>query len=59
MMDSAMANLSRGKAGSALNPHDILGAAGDEEENPSGHEFHRGRWSARHAGGVEPLGQRA
>lgn len=31
MMDSAMANLSRGKTGSALNPGDILGAADDEE----------------------------
>lgn len=31
MMDSAMANLSRGKACPALDPHDILGAADDEE----------------------------
>lgn len=31
MMDSAMANLSRGKAGSALDPHDILGVGDDEE----------------------------
>jgi len=31
MMDSAMANLSRGKAGAPLNPDDILGAPGDEE----------------------------
>ena len=31
MMDSAMANASRGKVGPALDPHDILGAEEDEE----------------------------
>ena len=31
MMDSAMANLSRGKVGLALDPHEILGATDDEE----------------------------
>ena len=31
MMDLAMANISRGKTGSALNPGDILGAADAEE----------------------------
>jgi hypothetical protein len=31
MMDSAMANLSRGKSGSALDPRDLLGEAEEEE----------------------------
>lgn len=31
MMDSAMANVSRGKVSPPLNPRDILGAAADEE----------------------------
>ena len=31
MMDSAMANLSRGKSGSALDPRDLLGDPEEEE----------------------------
>ncbi len=31
MMDSAMANLARGKAGSPLDPHDLLRDAGEDE----------------------------
>ena len=31
MMDSAMANLSRGKTGSTLDPNDILSAADEDE----------------------------
>ena len=32
MMDSSMANASRGKVSAALDPQDILGVTGDEDE---------------------------
>ncbi len=32
MMDSAMANIGRRKAGAALNPKDVLNITGDEDE---------------------------
>ena len=32
MMDSAMANIGRRKAGVALNPNDVLNITGDEDE---------------------------
>jgi len=31
MMDSAMANVARGKTGSPLDPHDLLGEADEDE----------------------------